>query len=85
VAIVAAYVVDTSAAARAAHPRVAPVVMQLVSAGLVATCAALDFEALFSSRNESESLSFTMTQTLTRSLRSQARPRVGQHRVARSS
>jgi len=54
VALVAAYLVDTSAAARASHPQVASFVAPLVSGGLVGTCAALDFEALFSSRSASE-------------------------------
>ena len=53
-ALVAAYLVDTSAAARASHPNVASFVAPLVSGGLVGTCAALDFEALFSSRNAIE-------------------------------
>ncbi|HEY5231286.1 MAG TPA: PIN domain nuclease [Galbitalea sp.] len=53
-ALVAAYLVDTSAAARASHPQVASFVAPLVSGGLVGTCAALDFEALFSSRSASE-------------------------------
>ena len=53
-AIVAAYLIDTSAAARSFHPVVGNFVVPLVSDGLVGTCAALDFEALFSSRNASE-------------------------------
>jgi predicted nucleic acid-binding protein len=36
------------------HPDVASVVVPLISHGLVATCAALDFEALYSARNASE-------------------------------
>jgi predicted nucleic acid-binding protein len=54
VAIVAAYLIDTSAAARSFHPVVGNFVVSLVADGLVGTCAALDFEALFSSRNVSE-------------------------------
>jgi predicted nucleic acid-binding protein len=54
VALIAAYLIDTSAAARTTHPKVASFVAPLVSGGLVGTCAALDFEALFSSRSASE-------------------------------
>jgi predicted nucleic acid-binding protein len=54
VALVAAYLIDTSAAARSTHPKVANFVAPLVLAGHVATCGALDFEALFSSRSASE-------------------------------
>ena len=53
-AIVAAYLVDTSAAARMSHPDVAVVVAPLISRGLIATCATLDFEALYSARTPSE-------------------------------
>ena len=49
-AVVARYLVDTSAAARMHHERVAERVAPLITAGLVATCAPLDFEALFSAR-----------------------------------
>lgn len=49
-AVVAHYLVDTSAAARMHHERVAERVAPLITAGLVATCAPLDFEALFSAR-----------------------------------
>jgi len=48
VAVVARYLVDTSAAARMHHELVAERVAPLITAGLVATCAPLDFEALFS-------------------------------------
>ena len=49
-AVVARYLVDTSAAARMHHGLVAERVAPLITAGLVATCAPLDFEALFSAR-----------------------------------
>jgi predicted nucleic acid-binding protein len=54
VAIVAAYLIDTSAAARVSHPDVASVVAPMLSRGLLATCAALDFEALYSARSPHE-------------------------------
>jgi predicted nucleic acid-binding protein len=54
VAIVASYLVDTSAAARVSHPHVAGVVAPMISRGLVATCATLDFEALYSAQTPSE-------------------------------
>ena len=50
-AVVARYLVDTSAAARMHHEQVAQLVGPLITAGLVATCAPLDFEALFSARD----------------------------------
>ena len=53
-AIVARYLIDTSAAARAGHPEVARRLGQLITAGLVATCAPLDFEALYSARSPAE-------------------------------
>ena len=49
-AVVARYLVDTSAAARMHHELVAERVAPLITAGLVATCAPLDFEALFSAK-----------------------------------
>jgi predicted nucleic acid-binding protein len=49
-AVVARYLIDTSAAARMHDDRVALRVGPLIIAGLVATCAPLDFEALFSAR-----------------------------------
>lgn len=49
-AVVARYLVDTSAAARMHHEQVAERVAPLITAGLVATCAPLDFEALFSAK-----------------------------------
>ena len=53
-AVVARYLLDTSAAARVPHPRVADRVVPLLSAGLLATCAALDLEALYSARSPRE-------------------------------
>lgn len=50
-AVVARYLIDTSAAARMHHERVAQRLVPLITAGLVATCAPLDFEALFSARD----------------------------------
>lgn len=48
---VASYLIDTSASARIHLAPVAVVLEQLIEAGRVATCAALDFEDLFSARN----------------------------------
>lgn len=50
-AVVARYLIDTSAAARMNHEEVAQRVAPLITAGLVGTCPPLDFEALFSARN----------------------------------
>jgi predicted nucleic acid-binding protein len=50
-AIVARYLIDTSAAARMKHPEVAARLGPLIEAGLVATTAQLDAEALYSARN----------------------------------
>lgn len=49
-AVIARYLVDTSAAARMHHERVAQRVAPSITAGLVATYAPLDLEALFSVR-----------------------------------
>jgi predicted nucleic acid-binding protein len=54
VAVVARYLLDTSAAARVPHRQVADRVVPLLSAGLLATCAALDLEALYSARSPRE-------------------------------
>jgi predicted nucleic acid-binding protein len=54
VAVVARYLVDTSAAAHMHHEQVAQRVAPLITAGLVATCAPLDFEALFSARGSKD-------------------------------
>ena len=48
---VARYLVDTSATARMRHAVVAERLAPLISAGLVATCATLDAEALYSARD----------------------------------
>src|SRR3712207_8716281 len=48
------YLLDTSAAARVPAPQVADRVVPLLSAGLLATCAALDLEALYSARSPQE-------------------------------
>ena len=53
-AVVARYVLDTSAAGRVRHRQVADRVVPLLSAGLLATCAALDLEALYSARTPQE-------------------------------
>ena len=50
-ALVATHLIDTSAAARMANPAIADALTPLIEAGLVATCAPLDFEALYSSRS----------------------------------
>jgi hypothetical protein len=54
VAVVARYLLDSSAAARVPHQQVAARVVPLLSAGLLATCAALDLEALYSARTPQE-------------------------------
>ena len=48
---VARYLIDTSAASRMRHAVVAERLAPLISAGLVATCATLDAEALYSARD----------------------------------
>ena len=48
---VAKYAIDTSALARIRQPSVASVLHPLISAGLVATLSALDFEDLYSARS----------------------------------
>ncbi len=53
-AVVATYLIDTSAASRMQHPIVSNIIAPLISGGLVATCGALEFEALHSSRNATE-------------------------------
>ncbi|MDP4960610.1 MAG: PIN domain-containing protein [Mycobacterium sp.] len=53
-ALISRYILDTSAAARMSHPAVAERVAPLIEAGLVATTAALDAEALYSARNPVE-------------------------------
>ena len=53
-AVVARYLVDTSAAARMRNPDVARVLALLIEGGVVATCATLDAEALFAARSARE-------------------------------
>ncbi|WP_083562401.1 PIN domain-containing protein [Mycobacterium malmoense] len=53
-ALIARHLIDTSAAARMTHPEVAARLAPLIEAGLVATTAQLDTEALYSARNPSE-------------------------------
>ena len=53
-ALIAQFLIDTSAAARMAHPVVRDRLAPLVSAGVVATCATLDAEALYSARSFAE-------------------------------
>lgn len=53
-ALIARYLVDTSAAARMRHPQVADRIAPLISRGLVATTAQLDAEALYSARRGDE-------------------------------
>lgn len=51
---VARFLIDTSAAARMPRRVVADRLAPLIQAGVVATCATLDAEALFSARNPAE-------------------------------
>ncbi|MEP9394316.1 PIN domain-containing protein [Gordonia sp. VNQ95] len=53
-ALIARYLIDTSAAARMTHASVAARLAPLIDAGLVATTAQLDAEALYSARNRQE-------------------------------
>lgn len=53
-ALIARYLVDTSAAARMTHPEVASRIAPLIEAGLVATTAQLDAEALYSARSSAD-------------------------------
>lgn len=53
-ALIARYLIDTSAAARMAHPLVRARLEPLISGGVVATCASLDAEALYSARSPHE-------------------------------
>jgi predicted nucleic acid-binding protein len=54
VALIARHLIDTSAAARMTHPEVAARLAPLIEAGLVATTAQLDAEALYSARNPAD-------------------------------
>jgi predicted nucleic acid-binding protein len=49
--MIAEHLIDTSAAARMTHPEVATRLAPLIEAGLVATTAQLDAEALYNARN----------------------------------
>ncbi len=53
-ALIARYLVDTSAAARMRHSIVLARLSPLIEAGVVATCATLDAEALYSARSPAE-------------------------------
>ncbi len=53
-AVVARYLVDTSALARMRHAAVADQLVPLIEAGLVATCPVIDLEVLFSTRTPDE-------------------------------
>lgn len=53
-ALIARYLIDTSAAARMANQLVAQRLAPLIEAGLVGTCAVLDAEALYSARSPGE-------------------------------
>jgi predicted nucleic acid-binding protein len=54
VAVTARYLIDTSAAARMRNPAVAAQLVPLIEAAVVATCATLDAEALYSARSSAE-------------------------------
>jgi predicted nucleic acid-binding protein len=54
VALIARYLVDTSAAARMRHPDVSRRLRPLIESGVVATTASLDAEALYSARGPAE-------------------------------
>jgi predicted nucleic acid-binding protein len=54
VALIARFLIDTSAAARMAHPTVRARLEPLITGGVVATCATLDAEALYSARSPDE-------------------------------
>jgi hypothetical protein len=51
VALIARFLIDTSAAARMAHPTVRSRLEPLIAGGVVATCATLDAEALDTTRS----------------------------------
>lgn len=53
-AVVAEYLVDTSAWARVREPAVREVLKSLETQGLIGTCAAIDLEVLYSARNVAE-------------------------------
>jgi predicted nucleic acid-binding protein len=54
VALIAQYLIDTSAAARMARPVVRGRLEPLITGGVVATCATLDAEALYGARTPTE-------------------------------
>jgi hypothetical protein len=54
VALIARYLIDTSAAARMSDPLVRARLEPLIIGGVVATCATLDAEALYSARSPAE-------------------------------
>jgi predicted nucleic acid-binding protein len=54
VALIARYLIDTSAAARVQHSEVRARVLLVIETGLAATCAPLDADALFSARGPAE-------------------------------
>jgi predicted nucleic acid-binding protein len=54
VALIARYLIDTSAAARMRHSVVAARLSPLIEAGVIATCATVDSEALYSARSPAE-------------------------------
>ena len=53
-ALIAQYLIDTSAAARMTHQLVRERLTPLIAGGVVATCATLDAEALYSARGPEE-------------------------------
>lgn len=53
-ALIARYLIDTSAAARMTHPAVASRLAPLIEGGVVATTAQLDAEALYSARSSTD-------------------------------
>lgn len=53
-ALIARYLLDTSAVARMSHPAVAARLAPLIDGAVVATCATLDAEALYSARSPDE-------------------------------
>jgi hypothetical protein len=54
VALIARYLIDTSAAARMRHPDVSRRLRPLIEGGMVATTASLDAQALYSARGPAE-------------------------------
>jgi hypothetical protein len=54
VALIARYLINTSAAARMRHPQVSRRLRPLIEGGVVATTASLDAEALYSARGPAE-------------------------------